>query len=125
MNKFLKASLVSSMLIFSLGQATAGVYSSDQVIAKQQHQYNKHQVLAMVDNAEVQNKLVALGVNPDDAKQRIDNMTNEELEALNSHLNDMPAGGIVGVVVTVLVVVAVLDLMGITDVYPFIRPIGS
>lgn len=125
MNKFLKASLVSSMLIFSLGQATAGVYSSDQVIAKQQHQYNKHQVLAMVDNAEVQNKLVALGVNPDDAKQRIDNMTNEELEALNSHLNDMPAGGIFGVVVTVLVVVAVLDLMGITDVYPFIRPIGS
>jgi hypothetical protein len=125
MNKFLKASLVSSMLIFSLGQATAGVYSSDQVIAKQQHQYNKHQVLSMVDNAEVQNKLVALGVNPDDAKQRIENMTNEELEALNSHLNDMPAGGIVGVVVTVLVVVAVLDLMGITDVYPFIRPIGS
>ena len=50
-------------------------------------------------------------------------MTQEEINALNSQLNEMPAGGIVGVVVTVLVVVAVLDLMGITDVYPFINPI--
>ena len=50
-------------------------------------------------------------------------MTNAELEAFNSQLNDMPAGGVVGTIVTVLVVVAVLDLMGITDVYPFIRPI--
>lgn len=125
MSNFLKISLVSATLIFSLGQATAEVYSSDQVIAKQQHQFNRHQVLSMVDNAEVQSKLLALGVNRDDAKQRIANMTNEELEALNSHLNDMPAGGIVGTVFTVLVVVAVLDLMGITDVYPFIRPIGS
>jgi hypothetical protein len=79
--------------------------------------------LSFVDSAEVQSKLIELGVNPDDAKQRIAAMTTAELDALNNELNDMPAGGIVGVIVTVLVVVAVLDLMGITDVYPFIRPI--
>ncbi|MBU2181270.1 MAG: PA2779 family protein, partial [Gammaproteobacteria bacterium] len=45
------------------------------------------------------------------------------LNALNTQLNEMPAGGIIGTIVTVLVVVAVLDLMGITDVYPFIRPL--
>jgi len=38
-------------------------------------------------------------------------------------MNETPAGGIIGTIVTVMVVVAVLDLMGITDVYPFIRPI--
>jgi hypothetical protein len=125
MNKFLKASIASLIFVFSIGQATAGVFSSDQVIANQQHQYNKQQVLSFVDNAEVQNKLIELGVSPDEAKQRIANMTEQELETLNNEINDMPAGGIVGTIVTVLVVIAILDLMGITDVYPFIRPIGS
>ena len=78
-----------------------------------------------MDNAEVQQKLIELGVSPDDAKQRIAGMTIAELDALNSQLNEMPAGGIVGTIVTVLVVIAVLDVLGITDVYPFIRPINS
>ena len=125
MNKFLKASIASLIFVFSIGQATAGVFSSDQVIASQQHQYNKQQVLSFVDSAEVQSKLIELGVSPAEAKQRIANMTNQELDALNNEINEMPAGGIVGTIVTVLVVVAILDLMGITDVYPFIRPIGS
>lgn len=126
--RLLKISVASaitliSVLVAGVGQATAGVYSSEQVIATQQQHYTKQQVLAFVDTAEVQNKLIALGVSPDDAKLRIASMTNAELEAFNAQLNDMPAGGIVGTIVTVLVVVAVLDLMGITDVYPFIRPI--
>ncbi|KKO43881.1 hypothetical protein WG68_18425 [Arsukibacterium ikkense] len=130
MNKFLTASIASSVLIFGTftfgaGQATAGLYSSDQVIADQQHQYNKQQVLSFVDEAAVQHKLIELGVSPADAKLRIASMTNAELDAFNNQLNEMPAGGIVGTIVTVLVVVAVLDLMGVTNVYPFIRPIGS
>jgi len=125
MNKFLKASIASLIFVFSIGQATAGVFSSDQVIANQQHQYNKQQVLSFVDSAEVQSKLIELGVSPAEAKQRIANMTNQELDALNNEIDEMPAGGIVGTIVTVLVVVAILDLMGITDVYPFIRPISS
>ncbi|MBV2129215.1 PA2779 family protein [Rheinheimera sp. SM2107] len=117
--------MLAALLCVGMGQATAGVYSSDQVIAEQQHQYNKQQVLAFVDTTEVQSKLIALGVDPADAKLRIANMTDAELETFNSKLNELPSGGIVGTIVTVLVVVAVLDLMGITDVYPFIRPIGG
>ena len=129
-NTFVTASIATAMLIigtatFGANQAIAGVYSSDQVSADQQHHYNKQQVLSFVDDAQVQNKLIELGVSPADAKLRIASMTNAELEAFNSQLNEMPSGGVVGTIVTVLVVVAVLDLMGITNVYPFIRPIGS
>lgn len=125
LNKLLVAGIVSVVFIFGLGQASAGLYGSDEVVAQQQHQYSQQQVLAFVDNAEVQQKLIELGVSPDDAKQRIASMTTAELDALNNQLNEMPAGGIVGTIVTVLVVIAVLDLLGITDVYPFIRPINS
>lgn len=119
----IKASLAAGLIVMSLGQATAGVYTSEQAISSQQYQYNKQQVLNLVDSTQVQQKLMNLGVSPADAKARIASMTNQELVDFNQHMNEMPAGGIVGTIVTVLVVVAVLDLMGLTDVYPFIRPI--
>ena len=115
----------AAALILMCGQVSAGLYGSEDVVAQQQHQYSQQQVLSLVDNVEVQQKLIELGVSPDDAKQRIAAMTTAELDALNNQLNEMPAGGIVGTIVTVLVVIAVLDLLGVTDVYPFIRPINS
>lgn len=124
-NTLLKASILVMLVCGGLSQAIAGVIGSDQVIANQQQQFNQQQILSFIDSSEVQAKLQQLGVSPADAKQRIANMTNEELTAFNNQLNEMPAGGVVGTIITVLVVVAVLDLMGITNVYPFIRPIGS
>jgi flagellar motor component MotA len=120
LNFFTCAALISLALS---GTSHAGVFTSEQVIQFQQFDYNKQQVLNMIDDATVQHKLIALGVNADDALKRLDAMTPQEVTELNRQLNEAPAGGIVGTVVTVLVVVAVLDLMGITDVYPFIRPI--
>lgn len=122
-NKLITAALLASSLTFGLGQVSAGVVSSEQMLASQQHHYNKQQVLSFLDTAEVQQKLVQLGVSQQDAEQRIANMTDAELTALNNQLHEMPAGGVVGTIVTVLVVIAVLDLLGVTDVYPFIRPI--
>ena len=70
----------------------------------------------MMDDSTVQDKLIALGVSTQDALKRLDAMTPHEVSELNRQLNEAPAGGIVGTIVTVLVVVAVLDLMGLTDV---------
>ncbi|NCP65940.1 MAG: PA2779 family protein [Paraglaciecola sp.] len=123
MTKPLKTIFAASLLIIGLGQATAGVYTSEQAMASQQLQYNKQQVLDLVDRVDVQQKLTDLGVSADDARLRVESMTNAELLAFNQQMNETPAGGIIGTIVTVMVVVAVLDLMGITDVYPFIRPI--
>ncbi len=109
----------------TLNFAHAGVIPAEQVINQQQHQYNKQQILAMVETTEVQQKLVSLGVSPEDAKSRIANMTNDELAQFNEQMENLPAGGgIVGTIITVLVVIAVLDVLGVTDVYSFIRPIN-
>ncbi|AWB57734.1 PA2779 family protein [Colwellia sp. Arc7-D] len=102
----------------------AGNVSSAVVIEQQRSAITKQQILSMVDSTEVQQQLVVLGVSSADAKNRINSLTNAELTQLNMQINDAPAGsGIVGTIVTVLVVVAVLDLLGITDAYSFIDPI--
>ena len=123
-NLLILTSVIISFLVCTT-IANAGVISSEQVITEQQQAYDKQELLAMISSGEVEEKLVALGVTPADAKIRIANMTNQELVLLNHEINDMPAAaGIGGTIVTVLVVIAVLDLLGVTDVYPFIRPIN-
>jgi hypothetical protein len=105
--------------------AQAQIVDSTTVMQAQQLSYDRNELVAMISSSQIHNHLVSLGVDPENAKSRIANMTQEELKAFNEQVAESQAGGIVGVVVTVLVVVLVTDLLGITDAYPFIRPIGE
>jgi hypothetical protein len=101
----------------------ADVVSSAEILQAEQTQYDRQQVLAYVDSEAVQAEMLAQGVDIADARDRIANMTDAEISALNAHMQDLPAAGSVNALVTVLVVFLVLDLLGITDVFSFIYPI--
>jgi Mg2+ and Co2+ transporter CorA len=125
MKKVLTVAAVILTYLTCISGAYAGIVSSEQVIVQQQSIYSKQQVLEMLNSGEVQDKLVTLGVSIEDAEMRIASMTDQEINKLNTQMNEMPAAsGIAGVVVTVLVVLVVLDLVGVTDVFSFIRPIN-
>jgi hypothetical protein len=115
----------AAAFVVTTGTVHAEAVTSHNVMQAQSHAYNKQQLIEMVSRADVQEKLVSLGVTQGDAVSRINGMTNSEIAQLNSQLNDAPAGGVVGAVLTVLAIIAILDLVGVTDVYPFIRPINS
>ena len=67
---------------------------------------------------DVQAQLIALGVDPADAQARVQALSPAELERLNRHLGDLPAGGsILGLLGAVFVVLLVLELLGVTDVF--------
>jgi len=115
----------SSVFLLGTSNVNAEAISSDSVMQTQMAQYNKQQLIDMVNRSDVQSKLVSLGVDSNDAIARINAMTDSEIAQLNDEINQAPAGGIVGAVLTVLAVIAILDLAGVTDVYPFIRPISN
>ena len=125
--KYLKSMAIGcfSATVLMAGGVQAEAISSDTVMQTQAAQYNKQQLIDMVSRADVQSKLVGLGVDSDDAIARINAMTDSEISKLNAEINQAPAGGVVGAVLTVLAVIAILDLAGVTDVYPFIRPISN
>jgi hypothetical protein len=114
-----------ALILPGIPNVFAAVIPSENVIQQEQSRYNTQKLLELVDSGEVQEKLISLGVSPENAKARIASMTNEELASFHTQLNDMPAAaGVGGTIVTVLVVLAVLDVLGVTDVYSFIRPIN-
>ncbi len=112
------------ILAAAIPVSIADVVSSDEAISIELNQYNKQQLLSYIARDEVQSTLVALGVDTSDAQSRIANMTDFEIASLNAQIQDMPAAaGIGGTIVTVLIVIAVLDMLGVTDVFSFIDPI--
>jgi hypothetical protein len=125
--KFLKKMAIGCFSATALmsGSVHAEAISSDSVMQTQAAHYNKQQLIDMVNRADVQSKLVSLGVDSNQAIARINGMTDSEIAQLNDEINQAPAGGVVGAVLTVLAIIAILDLIGVTDVYPFIRPVNS
>lgn len=78
------------------------------------------QVLARED---VRAQLLAHGVSPEAAATRIAALSDQEARQLADQFASLPAGGDgLGVVVLVLLVLVFTDLLGLTDVFPAIRP---
>jgi hypothetical protein len=111
-------------LLTGIPGAFADVVSSAEIMQAEQYQYDKQQVLAYIDSDAVQAKLVGLGVDAASARDRIAGMTDAEISTLNAHMQDMPAGGaIMNTAMDILIVFLVLDLLGVTNVFDFVKPI--
>lgn len=71
----------------------------------------------------IQQQLEANGVGTADAVLRVASLSDQQVEQVHQRFEEMPAGaGALGAVVFVALVLMITDLVGYTDVYPFIRP---
>jgi hypothetical protein len=109
----------------SLSPAIAGMVGTGELLATEQSLADRDRLLAALDRDEVRNQLTALGVDPAQAAERVARMTDAEVVALNERLDEMPAGaGILGVVALIFIVFVITDVIGATDIFPFIRPVN-
>lgn len=99
----------------------AGVIGTQQVL-QQQAGLDRASLTSALEREDVRRQLVALGVDPEQARQRLASMDDSEIAAIQPGLERLPAGGgVLEVVVAVLVVLLILDLVGVADIFPFIR----
>lgn len=124
--------ILSILALFSMNitPLQAAMVDNDQLISQSQMQMSKQEILTQLDRQHVQDKLLAMGVNIDDAKQRIDQMTQQELAQVAQDIENMPAGSggvvgpIVGALLVVFIVLVVTDMLGATDVFGFVNDIN-
>ena len=93
MMKYIKSIAIGcfSATVLLAGNVQASAISSDTVMQTQAAQYNKLQLIDMVNRADVQDKLVSLGVDSSDAIARINGMTDAEIAQLNAEIIEAPA----------------------------------
>jgi hypothetical protein len=107
--------IILALSLLAILPVQAGMVSSQSVIDRQLHIEDKHQLLAALDTVAVEDKLISLGVDKANAQARIERLTPQEVAVLNQQLEELPAGGVVGTVITVFIVLGVLDLFDFID----------
>lgn len=80
---------------------------------------------ALLVREDLQRQFEEMGVDPAAAAARLRRLSDEEIAALHEQLDSLPAGAMDGVTVALIVfiVFVVTDVIGATDIFPFIRPV--
>ena len=120
--------MAAVMVVVSMpiGYAQAGMVTTDQVLDAAQLEQTREQVIEFLAREDVRQQMEALGVDPDEASARAANMTDAEVMQIAGQLEQLPAGqdalgAILGAIVIIFVVLLVTDILGLTNIFPFVR----
>ena len=113
--KFLSKS-ISQLLILSMALlpmlTQAGMLSTDQVVTAAAAQADRAKVADFLVRADVQKQMEVLGLAPANAKDRVDALTDEEVQRIAGKIDSAPAGAsstgtawVVGAVVVIAVLI--------------------
>jgi len=98
--------------------AHAKVLSTQWVLDEQARQDRVDKVQRLLSQEQVKKQMIALGVEPSDAKARVAKLTEEELRQLEGKLELLPAGaGVLEVVGIAFLLLLILELVGVIDIF--------
>lgn len=105
--------------------AQAAMIGNEQVINQHQQGQTRDSLQQLLQQQSARQQLQALGVSPDLVKSRIDSLTDSELARINRHVDTLDAGGsILGILLVIFIVFVITDVIGATDIFPFIHPVN-
>lgn len=96
--------------------------STEQLASHQSREASQLRVNQALARPELTSELESLGVSPEEARQRVAALTDQELAQLVGQTDRLPAGGdFFGTVGVILIVLLITDILGFTKVFPFTR----
>jgi hypothetical protein len=115
-----------SAFSISWAPAHAAMVSTDEILKQNKQNLDRERLTILLDRSEVQKQLEAWGVKSEQAKQWIDSLTDREIAEIVTRIDQMPAGGsatgiLVGGALLVFFVLLITDILGYTDVFPFVK----
>ena len=104
----------------------AGMIGTETALDITRGQEARNYLKGILAREDVQTALVAQGINPLEAKARIDSLSDAEAIDLADQIEQQPAGGsalgiIVGALLIVFIVLLITDILGYTDIFPFVK----
>ncbi|QLF94862.1 PA2779 family protein [Pseudomonas sp. ABC1] len=113
------------MLFAQVPLAQAAMIGTPEVIVEQQQRVDQQQLLGMLDDEAVKQKLESMGVDRQQVENRINSLTPAELAQFNQQLDQAPAGaGVLGVIVLFLVIFIITDMLCATNIFNFVKCIN-
>jgi len=80
----------------------------------------------LISRNDIKNALISQGIDPDEAKARVDSLSDSEVIEVADKIEQLPAGAgvfgaILGAALIVFLVLLLTDILGFTDVFPFVK----
>lgn len=106
--------------------AMAAMIGTESVINTDRAQNAREYLNSLLAREDVRNALFSQGIDPREAKNRLDSLTDEEATRVADQLQELPAGGgfftaLLIVALIVFLVLLVTDITGYTDIFPFVK----
>lgn len=106
--------------------AMAAMIETESVIDTDRAQNAREYLKSLLAREDVKSALVSQGIDPLEAENRLNSLTDEEAARVADQLQALPAGG--GFMTTFLIVAAIVflvllatDIAGYTDIFPFVK----
>ena len=103
----------------------AAIIGTEAVATANQVQIERNHLNQLFDRDNVKSYLRAQGVEPASMQARVNSLTDAEVHALASRLDEYPAGEGFGTLLTVTFLVfltlLITDILGYTDIFPFVK----
>lgn len=118
--------MMALVLVFGLSShaaaqadAFSGMLSTEQLVQKVSRDEQRSAVTAFLSRGDVQAQLEARGVDFTSAQQRVGNLSALELASLSAQIDELPAGqGALETILFLMVIFMLLDIAGVTDIFP-------
>ena len=110
----------------TISYAQAAMVGTETVVSSLRAENSRVRLNALLNRQEVVEAFAKQGIDLQQARKRVANLTDAEISRINQQLDQLPAGGdgigaVVGAMVLIFLVLLVTDLVGLTHVFPFVN----
>jgi len=117
--------LSALLMLMPVMSVQAGMLDTDTLITTGQSQQSIAGLQQLLEHEDAQRQLLALGVSPDQVRERVASLSDSELARINQGIDTLNAGGdsVLGVLLIIFIVFVITDVIGATNIFPFIHPV--
>ena len=106
--------------------AMAAMIGTEAVVDAERAQSAREYLNHFLAREDVRSALISQGIDPQEAKNRIDSLTDKEAQLVADQLEQLPAGGdflvtLLVIVFLIFVILLITDITGYTDIFPFVK----
>ncbi len=127
-SRLIAAPMAALMFVVSvpIGIANAGLISTERVVELEAAAGDRARIFDFLAREDVRAQMIELGVDPAVAVARVAGLSDAEIRDIAGRIDRLPAGqdffgAVLGTALVIFLVLLVTDILGLTDVFPFVR----
>ena len=105
--------------------AHAGMIGTTTLLESAQSQQTRASLQELLNREDARQQLLALGISPDQARERVASLSDSELARINQGIEQLNAGGdsVLGILLIIFIIFVITDVIGATNIFSFIHPV--